>query len=218
MFLAANNDLIFVCDAARFRESKAAHHRPPIRLFLHTQSSCIPQSLLYNTLHHFRMSIMSFNITIAMFVTCSAPLFLVYFVVGGIHMLQLDKTTYVGDKADFDPPSEIKSYVVICVAFVVAWTVLSMCIAMYGGSKRDKEEQAHPKAIIEDVRRSDETEMEWFDINFLKEDVGLDEEEAKRFHFFDVDGDVSLESGSKEDNIANASLGSAGDLGWCVVM
>lgn len=60
-----------------------------------------------------------------------------------------------------------------------------------------------------------------FDIDLLKDDVDVDDEKAKRCHFFDVDDNlshVSLESGSREDNIGMESLGSAIGLEWCVLI
>ena len=55
------------------------------------------------------MFIMSLKPTIAMFVTCLAPPFLVYFVINGIYMLQLDKTICVSEKPEFDTPAQFKA-------------------------------------------------------------------------------------------------------------
>jgi len=139
---------------------------------------------------------MSLQTIIVMFVTCMAPLFLVYFVVDGIYMLQLDKTTYVSEKPKFDGPTKFKAYIVLCVAFVVTCAVLSIYTAMFGGRKR-AEEHARRKTRCGNVGQRDDGGMEWFDINLLKDDSEVDEEDEKRFHFFDFDdgiGDVSLES------------------------
>jgi len=216
MFLAANIDLIFVCDAARFRESKAAHHRPPIRLFLHTQSSCIPWSLPSNTQYYSRIYIMSLQTIIPMFVTCMAPLFLVYFIVHGIYMLQLDRTIHVSEEPESDAPAQFKSFIVLCAALATACAVLSIYTAMFGGRKRAEEENAGQETVIEDLGQRDDGGMGWFDIDLLKNDSEVAEEEEKRFHFFDVEdgiGDVRLESGNTEDNIEKESLGSANGLG-----
>lgn len=82
------------------------------------------------------MFMMSLQTTITLFITCMAPLFLVFFVVDGIHMLQFDKTTYVSGKSESDASANFKCYVVLCVACVVPCAVLSMYIAMYGRRER----------------------------------------------------------------------------------
>ncbi|KAI4638246.1 hypothetical protein J4E93_010245 [Alternaria ventricosa] len=144
-----------------------------------------------------------------------APLFLVYFVVGGIYMLELDKTTYVSEKPESYAPAELKSYMVLCVACAAAWIVLSIYTAMFGGRK-GAEEYAGRKTMVEDVGQRDEGGTEWFDINLLKNDSEVDEEDEKQLHFFDNDdgiGDVSFGGGSSEDNIGKKSLGNASGLG-----
>ena len=80
---------------------------------------------------------MSLQTIIAMFVICMAPLFLVYFVVEGIHMLPLDKTTCVSEKEDLDATAELKRYILLCVVCMVC-AVLSIYIAMFGGRKKAK--------------------------------------------------------------------------------
>lgn len=112
---------------------------------------------------------MSLKPTIAMFVTCMAPLFLVYFVVNGFHILKLDKTTYVSENSESDAPAQSKSFIVLCVACLVAFAVLSIYIAMFGG-REGAEECARRKTIVEDVRQREEGEREWFDTNLLEDD------------------------------------------------
>lgn len=54
---------------------------------------------------------------------------------------------------------------------------------------------------MRNVGQRDNGGMEWFDINLLKDDSEVDEEDDKRFHFFDVDDGIRnarLESGSRE--------------------
>ncbi|KAH6867934.1 hypothetical protein BKA58DRAFT_185682 [Alternaria rosae] len=169
------------------------------------------------------MSVMSFKTTIPMFVTCMAPFFLVYFVVDGIHRLQLNKTTYVSENPDLNAHAEFESYIALCVACVVAWAVLSIYIATFGGGKRGEEENANQKAVAEDVRQRDEGDIEWLDFNLLKDDVDVDVvgDEAKRFHLFDIDdgiSNVSLETDSSDDDVQDGSRESVGRLGWCVLI
>ena len=60
------------------------------------------------------------------------------------------------------------------------------------------------------MEQRDNEGMEWFDIDLLKTDVDLGDEETKRFHFFEVDDDLSdinLESRSREDNMGKESSG-----------
>ena len=150
---------------------------------------------------------MSLKPIIAMFVTCMAPLFLVYFVVDGIYMLQLEKTTYVNEKTDFDSHADFKTFTILCVASVVAWALLSIYFAMFGGRKR-AEEHARRKAISGDVGQRDKGQMEWFDIDLLEDDNEVDEEDEKRFHFFEVDddiGDIRLESDGSNEGIEDDS-------------
>ncbi|KAI4608303.1 hypothetical protein J4E83_009105 [Alternaria metachromatica] len=144
-----------------------------------------------------------------------APLSLVYFVINGIYMLQLDKTTYISEDPEIHAPAQFKSYIVLGVACVVACALLSVCLASFGGRKR-AEEYARQKTMSGDVRQRDDGGMEWFNIDLLKDDVDLGDEEVQRFHFFDVDdeiGDISLKSGSREDNIGKKSSGSASGFG-----
>ena len=110
---------------------------------------------------------MSLQTIIAMFVTCMAPLFLVYFFVDGIYVLKLDKITYVSEEPESDAPAQFKSFIVLCVAFAVAWALLSIYFAMFGGRKR-AEEHARRKTMAGDMRQRYDGGMEWPVINLLK--------------------------------------------------
>jgi len=159
------------------------------------------------------MDNMSLKIVIAMFVSCMAPLFLVYVVVNGTHMLQIDDVTYIDKKTQYRARLAFLSSVILCV---VAYGVMLICATMCGGKTRAEQEHARHKAVVKDLRQRDEGGMEWLDIDPLKDDSKVGEEDEKRFHFFDVDdeiGDVSLESGSREDTIGKGSLESASGLG-----
>jgi len=150
---------------------------------------------------------MSLKTTISIFVTSMAPLLLVYFVINGIYILQLDGNTYIGEKADFDATAKFESYTLPCVACVVACAVLSIYIAMFCGRK-GAEGHARRETVIKNVRKHDEGEMKWVDVNLLKDDMKIGKKAAKRFHFFDVDdgiGEVGPEGDSRDEDVEKRS-------------
>ena len=155
-----------------------------------------------------------------MFVTCMAPPFLVYVVVNGAHMLQIDDITCIDNKPQNHAHLVFIISIVLCI---VLYVVLWMCTTMTGRNTRAEEEHAVGKIVAADLKQGDKGEVEWFDLNLLKDDVDLDVvgDEAKRFHFFDIDdgiSNVSLETNSSDDDVQDGSRESVGRLGWCVLM
>ena len=106
---------------------------------------------------HVCLDIMSLKTVIAMFVSCMAPLFLVYVVVNGTHMLQIDNVTYI-DKTT--PNRAHLAFLISVVLCVVLYEVILICATMCGGKTRAEKEHVVSEVTAAYVGQGDKGEVE----------------------------------------------------------